>query len=261
LAITPDGCPYRQVNSIHPGLDYFNFDGTNQIDPISSPVIALCDGIIVPGASASGGSARPSTGAGLSLRCFANDPHDPDGDDRQNVSNIVVVYNHLILDQGILAAIPGGPYRIVGVGTPLASTSGYNSGSQFVQEHLDLQIYIAYGYQSSMRVQLNPRLMFGYPQARREADRGFPTGFNTWSLQGRFEENGWGRLHYWTNTDDSRFIQDVVTYLQNMGFVSETRYIGPNCIDVPLDDTPYPETCTLDRNDINAIGTPTPSVP
>jgi len=255
--ITPDPCPYRQVNSIHPGIDYYT--GENSFDPISSPVIALCDGIIVPGASSSGGSAQPTTGSGLSLRCFANDPRDPDGDGQQNVSNIVVVYNHLTLDQGIVPAVPGGPYQVVRAGALLASTTGYTFGGQFVQEHLDLQVYIAYGYQTGTRVQLNPRLMFSYPQARPEAVRPFAPGFDQWSLQGRHEQNGLGRLHYWTNTDNAIFIEDMASYLESVLFSSGTRYIGPNCIDVSADNSIYPITCTLDRNDIAISAPPTPS--
>jgi hypothetical protein len=255
----PDPCPYRNVNSIHPGVDYFNQDISGVIIP--SRVIALCDGVIVPGRNLeSGGSANPSTGAGLSLRCFANDPVDPDGDGLQNLSNIVVVYNHLVLDQGISSSQVGQPYQVVQAGSPLATTSGYNFRGRFVSPHLDLQIYLAYNYRSGQgigSVQLNPRLMFVFPQSRQENDAGYALNYGSWSLKGRQEANGTGRIHFWTNPHTSVFIEDIVGYIESTILPPGYRYIGPNCVNITV-GLDFPTTCIVDDDDLLDTDVPIP---
>jgi hypothetical protein len=258
--VPTDRCPYRGVNSIHPGVDYFN--GVDRLSPpVPSVVVALCDGIIVPGRSSSGGSARPTTGDGLSLRCFANDPADPDGNNLQNLSNIVVVYNHLTLDQGISRGALATAYPIVTAGDEIATTTGYDSPNGYVQPHLDLQVYVAYGYQSGeWAIQLNPRLMFTYPPAGTEAVQPFAPNYDQWSLQGRRETSGTGSIHFWTNTDNPIFIRDMTQYLEAVLLPGGTHYIGPNCTNVTIGSS-YPADCTLDRNDLNVTPTPTQSAP
>jgi hypothetical protein len=234
---TPDPCPYRQVNSIHPGVDYHTI-------PENSIVVALCDGIIVPGRREPrqgysndpyGGSAA---GWGLTLRCFADDPNDPDGDGLRNLSNIIVVYNHLRIDQTVTNDTypPDNAYQIVYTGQPLATTD--ESGTPF--SHLDLQIYIADGHRSQNAIQLNPRFM--NPAAlrvditgasRTESEQAsYPAPYNNWSLQGRLEGAGRGIIHFWTQPSAEPFLFDVVGYLESR-YPTGTRYIGPNCDNLP----------------------------
>jgi len=233
--ITPDRCPYRQVNSIHPGVDYHTF-------PETSVVVALCDGIIVPGRREPVGPNAPyggsAAGWGLTLRCFADDPIDPDGDGWRNLSNIIVVYNHLRIDQTVTndAFPPDNAYQIVYAGQPLATTDA--SGTPYI--HLDLQLYIADGHRSQNAFQLNPRFMNpaglridvnGNMRAERE-QAPYPFSYDRWSLQGRLEGAGRGSIHFWTQPNAEPFLYDLVTYLETR-YPAGTRYIGPNFDNLP----------------------------
>jgi uncharacterized protein YraI len=235
---TPDPCPYRGVNNIHPGLDYHTFP-----PEIGSIVVALCDGVIVPGRREPSGQSNPyggsAAGWGLTLRCFADDPNDTDNDGLRNLSNIIVVYNHLRIDQevGNEQHPSDGAYQIVYAGQALATTAA--SGTDDI--HLDLQLYIADGHRSQNAVQLNPRFMnpvylrvdiAGTPRPENE-QQPYPAPYNNWSLQGRLEGSGRGRAYnFWTQPLAEPFLYDVTGHL-NSRYPLGTRYIGPNCANLP----------------------------
>jgi len=271
----PDPCQYQNVNRIHPGVDYFSQSDPDSRIAIPSNVVALCDGIIIPGRTArteigGGGSAAARAGFGLSLRCLADDPYDPDYDGDRNVSNIVVVYNHLTNVIGFNPASPEVPYpyQIVREGDIIGTTTGYQVSSNiYVPPHLDLQIYLAYDYETPNEVgaiQLNPRLMFAFPMARNEDEQApyppeFPNG--VWTLQGRKE--GFGSISYWQYSQNDAFIDDIVVELETTLFPPTSPYVYPNCVGFPASSnhygtnvTPTPSVtpvthCTLDRNDVD----------
>jgi hypothetical protein len=228
---TPDPCPYRNVNSIHPGVDYHTL-------PVNSIVVAVCDGIIVPGRREPSGPNSPyggsAAGWGLTLRCFADDPNDPDGNGVRNLSNIIVVYNHLRVDQTVSNDNfpPNNAYQIVYAGQALATTD--DSGTPFT--HLDLQLYIADGHRSQNAIQLNPRFMnpaflrvdiAGTPRPESEQSP-YPGTYDIWSLQGRLEGAGRGAISFWATPNAEPFLYEVTNYLENL-YPTGTRYSGPNC--------------------------------
>src|SRR5690606_10530125 len=93
-------------------------------------VRAVCDGVILSGRIPrnNGGSTQANTGLGFVLRCFQDDPLliDPDEDGHRNLSNIIVVYNHVYyLADGSFPA----PGDIVREGEILAQTTHYYSCS------------------------------------------------------------------------------------------------------------------------------------
>jgi len=263
-----DVCQYRTVNRIHPGVDYYSSTSTVDIIPIESDVVALCDGIIIPGRTSRGGTAADNAGDGISLRCFANDPNDTDNDGNRNLSNIVVVYNHITLANGVMPAQIEGPFQIVRTGDVIGRTTGYQAGSGFVAPHLDLQVYIAYGYRGERAVQLNPRLMFAVPRSRTENEQqDYQYGYDVWTLQGRRE--GFGNISFWLYPENGdAFIDDVTTFLDAL-YSTQSAYSSPNCTNLPANVNVYgwlisptpsvtPVTqCIIDRIDFNATPTPT----
>jgi hypothetical protein len=242
-APTPDGCQYRFTHGIHPGLDYFT-------EPRVVEVLALCDGVIIQGASAGGGSALPNAGAGLSLRCFANDPNDTDGDGDRNLSNIVVVYNHLNLNRGV----DRHSYQIVQNGQVIGETTGYTTTSGInVQAHLDLQIYVGRDFGLPTAVLINPLLMYESGLEARHTAMPYPSGYDRWSLHGYLRGNN---AHFWTNPQNGEFISNITDYLAVV-YPSGSQYGGPNCTNVPAHQTTYPATCVISGDDA-ITQTPTP---
>ncbi|MFN8376802.1 MAG: hypothetical protein U0694_28505 [Anaerolineae bacterium] len=147
------------------------------------PVAAVCDGLILRGrvSGNGGGSTQPNNGLGITLRCFA-DPVDPDADGFRNLSNIVVVYNHL--DDDNYAVAPG---DVVALNQPLGQTAPFkycqssddqtddctitNNGftcvdtagideCSFTYDHLHFEIFIARGFRSNAAIRINPIYMF-----------------------------------------------------------------------------------------------------
>jgi hypothetical protein len=252
--LIPDSCQYRNTNGIHPGVDYYTI-------PNETNVVAVCNGIIVPGRTSTGGSASPGTGLGLTLRCFANDPNDTDYNGVPNMSNIVVVYNHIELEN-VQIALPGGPYQIVNEGSTIGTTVGYTTRTgAFIAAHLDLQVYIANGYQAGDgAIQLNPRLMFGVPRPVTENERPYPDGYSTWSLQGRVE--GFNTIFWQNPTSEPPFIANASTFLSNF-YSFDSIYIGPNCY--PIEQSNALCSIPVEENDIAQLpvlaptSTPSPS--
>jgi murein DD-endopeptidase MepM/ murein hydrolase activator NlpD len=263
----PDACQYRNTNGIHTGMDWYTQSDELIGEIIPSDVIALCDGIIVPGRTSRGGSAGDNAGDGLSLRCFADDPNETDNDGLRNISNIVVVYNHLTLAAGIDVAQSGGPYQIVRAGDVIATTAGYTMRSgNVVRPHLHLELFLAYGYQaSSYGIQLNPRLMFESPMSRPEREQQpypsiYPEG--VWTLQG-IRKGISETITYLSDSDNPIFIEDAAGYIEANLLPANSPYVYPNCTNLPASSNDYGQNrsithCTLDRNDINVTPTPTP---
>lgn len=116
---TSSAALYYGTFQVHPGLDY----GLGSTDNWTKRVvISLCDGVVIQGRGAAnngapnGGSASP--GRGVSVRCFMDSLNsgraDTDGDGLPNLSNIVIVYNHLLWNpadpQNLIQE--RGPYKI-----------------------------------------------------------------------------------------------------------------------------------------------------
>jgi hypothetical protein len=224
-----DNCQYRSTNSIHPGLDFYT-------TPRESNVVSVCDGIMVSGRTPGGGSVSLNAGQGFSLRCFANDPMDTDGDGLRNLSNIVVVYNHILRTTNF-AQRPNdyGPYPIVQKGDILGASIAYGANGSVVA-HLDLQVYIARGMVKNGAIQLNPRLIFALPLPyvyNENPELPYPSDYNQWSLLGRVENN---EIFFWSNpTTEPPFLYSLNTYLQQ--FYSEnTLFDGPDCINISVTD-------------------------
>jgi hypothetical protein len=163
---------YKNTAGIHTGLDF----GTTNIW-VNEKVRSLCDGIVIPSRN---GAFKGSVakGNGVSVRCFLaplnylndSDPArrqqiDPDNDSIPNLSNIVVVYNHLD-GVGIDANCPEGicvtMYSIVHKGDEPLGVTGATSWNDY--DHLHLEIFLARGYYRNSRgdtsVILNPLLLF-----------------------------------------------------------------------------------------------------
>lgn len=254
-----DGCQYRGTHRIHPGIDFFNEENP-------SSVVAVCDGVIIHGIPGNnGGSAQPNAGAGLSLRCFANDPRDTDNDGQRNMSNIIVVYNHLTNLQ-----VQPNSYRLVRRGDILADTTDYTTTAGiYVPAHLDLQIFMAKDFRYGEGLLLNPLMMFDqkFGTATPAPDVNFsfsayPEGYTIWSLQGNLSQRASsGNVDFWKNQESPVFIEDINTYLATP--YPDLRYSGPNCIGLPSNTNdfgltgthPY-QTCV--PNDIDSGPTPAP---
>jgi predicted outer membrane repeat protein len=130
---------YRGTHGIHTGLDY----GGSGND-----MIAVCDGIVVPGRLGQQGSAHPGMAA-VSLRCFADDPRDIDNDGRDNYSNIIVTYNALSLE-------------IVDYGDVICAGDVIGVGGGGPEPHLHLEVHIAqfFNISGAPETRINPLFLF-----------------------------------------------------------------------------------------------------
>lgn len=245
------GCQYRGTSNIHTGIDY------NTVPDIIT-VKALCDGVIVPAHNAdNGGSARPTAGDGLALRCFANDPHDTDHDGFQNLSNIIVIYDHLDLNLGIAK----NSYMVVQEEEELGTTTWYGSIKEY-PPHLHIELVIAKNFrEKDARIVLNPLLMYStslYNKHERLA--AYPED-TPWTLQGM----RWTAPDYWDNEDDPKqYFKDISSYLSST--YSMDLYKGPNCLNIPaglsktqLDEDLY-SSCDIHNDDAGGNAAPTPTL-
>jgi hypothetical protein len=135
---------YDDTFGVHTGVDY---GGTGGCDSnansetlggnyCNEPVIAICDGVVVDGRIPRGfegeGGGTAFGGWGVSLRCFAE---DREGDGTPNLSNIVVVYNHLLFQPDVALD------EIVNIGDRLGVTGGDE-----LYDHLHLEMFLARAY-------------------------------------------------------------------------------------------------------------------
>jgi hypothetical protein len=149
---------YRFTHGVHPGIDYGGLQGSCDESPLGGeyfcrePVVAMCNGIIVDGrisrgAGGSGAGGTAYLGWGVSQRCFVD---DREGDGTPNLSNVIIVYNHLLIEPMVNLG------DIVTIGQRLGITGG---DSQY--DHLHLEIYLARGFLSSgLYININPLLMY-----------------------------------------------------------------------------------------------------
>lgn len=269
---------YSGTHGLHPGFDYFNESAPGDF---RFEVTSLCDGIVVQGRNSGGGTTR--NGLGLSIWCFADygNTRDPDGDGIVNMSNIVVVYNHLN------NKLVEDAETVVRRGQVLATTT--QDGSGFA--HLDLQIYFARGYRDgSNRIQINPLFVYGssgleqhnfdvylqpyFPVDRRIKldDGGYgiainPLGINPgeidrWSLGATLGDGTDGTnnfpgyqddeapgVEWWPFGGTPRVIptSDLIDFLSVNGYPLGSTFIGPNCVGVTTDIPPenYPPICSV----------------
>jgi len=171
---------YDGTHGIHDGIDYMG-----DVDWANEDVEALCDGIIIEGRNSQHGGSS-SAGGGISLRCFAG---DTDHNGQRNLSNVVVVYNHLKsrVYQPPQNPPPTHPYQIVTRGTRLGGTTHYYTGCLTgttctisnlntecipiencieIFDHMHFQMYLARGYENnSEAIMINPLLMFDFNTA------------------------------------------------------------------------------------------------
>jgi hypothetical protein len=178
---------YDGTFQIHPGLDY----GNGRQEWQQRVIVSICDGVIIQGRGQAsngrdnGGSAQP--GRGVSVRCFMDSPSsgraDTDGDGVPNLSNIIVVYSHLLWTaEDPFSIRPRGPYLISCQFLEVGCTGNYTlpmfryPGSQDVVpadairtgdvvragdvlgqtgadevDHLHLEIWLAQGYLKSVQ--------------------------------------------------------------------------------------------------------------
>jgi hypothetical protein len=126
-----------------------------------------------------------------------------------------------------------------------------------VRAHLDVQVYIANGYQVGA-TQINPRLMFSEPLPREYIEQfPWPQGYDEWWLNGRVEGS---TLKFWQNPNiDPPFIRDAAAYLN---LIYPNGYDEPNC-DLPSNTGDYGlngeiKTCSIVSGE-NDINTPMPT--
>jgi hypothetical protein len=245
--ITPTSwpCPYVYTNAIHTGYDFYSqsvTEGTIAVpeNSYATLVIAICDGLIVPGATDSGGSASRQTGAGVSLWCFANDPNDLDNDGLRNLSNIVITYNHLsLLPPNMQVTLRTQTdiqqnARIVAAGEVLGNTSTllYRGDAA----HLHLEMFLSFGYwnNNGLRVRVNPRLMFSSFTERAFSDVNFASGYDAWSLQAILSSYSGS---FWETPEHPAFVRDLNSYLLTHvpSYPQPWSTISPDCAGLPAD--------------------------
>ncbi|MCA0458826.1 MAG: M23 family metallopeptidase [Chloroflexi bacterium] len=256
---------YSGTSGIHTGMDY----SANILTWNHKSVVALCNGVVVAGRNADGGSTAPGQGLGVSLRCFADEPRDPDSDSWRNMSNIVLTYNHL-------------SSRSVSVGQVIFANQilGQTGAVNVTPDHLHLEAFIndaggGTGWRGNNGIRINPLLLYRKDisdfQVYRTLKPYYPILF---SWNGQFDPNVYdilaGELDRWSNEGDiigngNIFWQaqltgvlnwgvewpsgllanpqqspnyiGLVDYLfQNAGYSRNgSAYIGPNCTTVPAD--------------------------
>ena len=214
-----DPCQYRNTSGIHTGLDYYS-------KPSNIIVIALCNGVIVPAHERdNGGSAAPGAKGGLALRCFADDPADPDNNGWVNLSNVVISYNHIDLSQGVQT----NSYQVVRAGQKLGETTMYDKPDNI---HLHLEAFLAKNFRDkSQRIVLNPLMTYSADLVAEHKNFLAYTEDNIWTLQGM----RWAAGYYWTDpTDTHNFIRDIATALATQ-YSTSNVYTGPNCVNIPSD--------------------------
>jgi len=235
---TPDPCQYASTHRIHTGIDYYT-------DPREVAVIALCDGVVIEGLNYMGGSAGTNAGSGVSLRCFANDPNDTNNDGLRNLSNVVLVYNHLNLINTTVANNIG---RIVSANSIIGITTGYTTLAGIpVQAHLHLEVYMGYGFHTTERVILNPLLLYNSSLEDGHSNMSYPVGYDRWTLQGNLSSNF---VSYWTSPNSGQFINDINTYI-NVFYLPNSIYRGPECSNLSASVTEFSADarCTLIGDD------------
>jgi hypothetical protein len=105
--------PYRGTHQIHSGIDF--------TASLNQTVISVCSGVVVGGSTTG-----QYTGYGVSVRCFADDSPDVDGDNIPNLSNIVVSYNHLRSDlQVVIPSQHDISFQVVSKGQILGYTASF----------------------------------------------------------------------------------------------------------------------------------------
>ncbi len=137
---------YGGTHGIHTGLDYGW--SLSQGSSRARPIYALCDGVVRSGRTGGGGGTTAS-GLGITLRCFADDPPDPDGDGKPNLSNLILSYNHVAT-------------KSVSVGACVSTGTVLGTAGTGKDPHLHLEMFLddkgTFSGQSALR--LNPLLMF-----------------------------------------------------------------------------------------------------
>ncbi len=135
---------YSGTHGIHTGLDYGW--SLSQGSSRARPIYALCDGVVRNGRTGGGGGTTAS-GLGITLRCFADDPPDPDGDGKPNLSNLILSYNHVAT-------------KSVSVGACVSTGTVLGTAGTGTDPHLHLEMFLYEGFTGNDALRLNPLLMF-----------------------------------------------------------------------------------------------------
>lgn len=178
---------YRNTSGIHTGIDFgLVVQGVAQWD--NEIVTSMCDGIVVPSRN---GPFRGTiaNGTGVSVRCFlaplsyledadpSNNKYvDPDNNGIPNLSNLVIVYNHLEGTKPAGELCGGNPvgtpcvnlFQIVREDAPLGITD-VAPGSNY--DHLHLEVFLMRGYyrnyvRDDPAIMLNPLLVLRDQEAQ-----------------------------------------------------------------------------------------------
>jgi hypothetical protein len=252
---------YDGTHGIHTGLDYGADSGWSR-----RWVVAICDGVIVGGRPGSGGgSTQSDQGLGVSVRCFADEPRDPEGNGIPNLSNIILTYNHLTIvctqvdsSNNCIDNLEIG--EVVTVGQRLGKT-----GETDV-DHLHLEAFLATGFCNNSAIRLNPLLLYTRVVAEQHTQPPLGPYFPILSYNDRsrsFDPNPYGiavgDLERWSQSGDvvgpqgifwdiqnsatpgpewtSRMIADgsLLDYLSNNGYpTTGPNYITPDHTSVSL---------------------------
>lgn len=240
---------YDALHGIHFGLDYGGRGWDHEL------VVSVCDGVVVPaydGVLFGGTVADPEYG--VSIRCFAEDPPDPDRDQARNLSNIVVVYNHISLSSlGDLEA-----NDVIYEGQSFAQTA---SSATNPYDHLDFNVFIADSYNLSAGIfSLNPFLMFDFGTVRQhetthyiepyypyttsgevllqEESHGISPGeLDMWTTGGAYMVNGSATNFYLAQDEEAPGIEWPAEIIPRNSLLTELfsqypddqLYVGPNC--------------------------------
>ncbi len=232
---------YGGTHGIHTGLDYGW--SLSQGSSRARPIYALCDGVVRSGRTGGGGGTTAS-GLGITLRCFADDPPDPDGDGKPNLSNLILSYNHVAT-------------KSVSVGACVSTGTVLGTAGTGTDPHLHLEMFLddkgTFSGQSALR--LNPLLMFRkavadtqsnlfgayFPDPKRQnqlnkaAEYGFSAGdIHQWSLLGdKVGSTGPMFAIQDANTPGpdwpANTIPNIVTFLASRGYAADSMaYTGSN---------------------------------
>ncbi|HEX2621566.1 MAG TPA: hypothetical protein VHL11_15515 [Phototrophicaceae bacterium] len=207
-------------------------------------MLAVCDAVIVHGKLDGGTAKENDLVDGLSLRCMADDPNDTNGDGIRNLSNIVVVYNHLVLlDSVDPLHVDKDSNQLVRVGDPVARTSSYyTSTGKCAEAHLHMETFIAQDWKSDISsdiVQVNPLFMFDDTMVQKHntsalgyetENMDYASDYTEWSLEGDTDGQN---LNFWTHPENAAFSYELVNHLNPI--YTQPVYIGPDCIGLPAD--------------------------
>lgn len=165
---------YENTSGIHTGLDF-----GKELVWVNETVLSICDGLVVPSRNGGAFGGTIARGTGVSVRCFLaplsylnssdqaqRQKIDPDNNGNPNLSDIVVIYNHLEGPQATGTVLVE-MYQIVYAGDALGKTGTTPTNSY---DHLHLEVFLMRGYYRDNNmgdpgIMVNPLFIFGNQEA------------------------------------------------------------------------------------------------